>query len=80
MHLKTVPIPQRGLCRVCFDWSFHKPTLAKLVRRPLPYHGETVRTHERAHEGNSIFRPFMPSPDRIRVPWVYRRARHPLFV
>jgi cephalosporin hydroxylase len=30
-------------------------------------------------EGKFIFRPFMPSPDRIRVPWVCRRLRHPLF-
>jgi len=28
---------------------------------------------------NFIFRPFMLSPDRIRVPWVYGRLRHPLF-
>ena len=33
-----------------------------------------------AREGKFIFGPFMPSPDRIRVPWVYRRPRHPLFV
>ena len=26
-----------------------------------------------------IFRPFMPSPDQFRVPWVYSRLRHPLF-
>jgi predicted O-methyltransferase YrrM len=29
--------------------------------------------------GKPIFRPFMSSPDRIRVPWVYGRLRHPLF-
>jgi hypothetical protein len=28
---------------------------------------------------NCIFRPFMLSPDRVRVPWVYSRLRHPLF-
>jgi cephalosporin hydroxylase len=26
-----------------------------------------------------IFRPFMPSPEQFRVPWVYSRLRHPLF-
>src|ERR1700720_270485 len=29
--------------------------------------------------GKLIFRPFMPSPDRIRVPGVYSHLHHPLF-
>ncbi len=31
MRLKTLPIPQRSLWRVCFDWAFHEPTFASLV-------------------------------------------------